>query len=199
MKTMLKNGRVAFVKLSKPETVNGQGDPSYSCAIILEADSPEYAANIKAIEDAMKAVAVDKWGQKAPEVLKSLAAKGTLALHDGDTKAELSGYAGNMFVNARAKASSPPTLVDEYRQPVSRAADEDGTSPADRKFYSGCRVNAIITVWAQDNQFGKRINASLNGVQFAAHDVPFGGAAPASAEEFEMLEVPSDFDAESLV
>lgn len=194
MKVVLKQARGAFLKLTKPEQVKGQGKPKFGGAFILEADSPFYQENLDKMNAAIVAVANEKWGKKGAEMLASLKAKDKVALHDGDTKAELDGYAGNWFVNASAEATKPPTLVDQYRQPVSRQVDEDGASQADRLFYSGCYVNVIVTVWAQDNDFGKRINASLSGVQFAAHGTPFGGSAPASADEFEMLEtMPDDF------
>jgi len=194
MKVVLKKARGAFLKLSKPEQVNGQGKPKFSGAFILETDSPFYQENLDKMNAAIAAVANEKWGKKGAEMLASLKAKDKVALHDGDTKADLSGYAGNMFVNANVEATKPPTLVDQYRQPVSRQVDEEGASQADRLFYSGCYVNVIVNIWAQDNEFGKRINASLGGVQFAEHGTPFGGSAPASVDEFEMLEtLPEDF------
>ncbi len=36
----------------------------------------------------------------------------------------------------------------------------------DGKPYAGCYVNASIDIWAQDSQYGKRVNAGLRGVQF---------------------------------
>jgi hypothetical protein len=53
--------------------------------------------------------------------------------------------------------------------------------------YSGCFVNAQIDIWAQDNGFGKRINCTLAGVQFAADGDAFGGGRPASADDFDDL------------
>jgi len=42
-------------------------------------------------------------------------------------------------------------------------------------------------LWAQDNQFGKRVNAELLGVQFVRDGEPFGGGKPATPEDFEDL------------
>ena len=39
-------------------------------------------------------------------------------------------------------------------------------------------------VW-QDNAYGKRVNASLRGVQFAGDGEAFGGGRPAEVDEFE--------------
>ena len=39
-----------------------------------------------------------------------------------------------------------------------------------------------------DNQYGKRINATLRGVQFVSDGEPFAGGQPADADEFDILE-----------
>ena len=40
-------------------------------------------------------------------------------------------------------------------------------------------MNAIVELWAQDNNYGKRINASLAGVQFAKDGEAFAGGTVA--------------------
>jgi hypothetical protein len=50
-----------------------------------------------------------------------------------------------------------------------------------RKMYGGCRVNAAIKPWPQDNKHGRGIRCDLIAVQFAGDDTPFGeGAVDAS-------------------
>jgi hypothetical protein len=50
-----------------------------------------------------------------------------------------------------------------------------------RKMYGGCRVNAAVKPWLQDNKHGRGIRCDLIAVQFAADDKPFGeGAVDAS-------------------
>lgn len=192
-KVVLRNVRLAFPRLDTPQQVNGEGAPAFSAAFILESDSAEFEANKAAIEAAMKHVAKEKWGEKAAAVYKSVEASGKLALHDGDTKAEIDGYAGNLYINARASASSPPSLVRRDRSLISREKI-DGTSAAEIELYGGCYVNVILNMWAQDNKYGKRVNASLAGVQYVREGVPFAGTAPAAADEFDQLDVPGDFD-----
>jgi len=103
-------------------------------------------------------------------------------LHDGDAKAEYEGFEGNKFVSARAKVR--PTVFDQQRQELSEA---------DGKPYSGCYVNASIELWAQDNSFGKRINAQLRGVQFLRDGDAFaGGSRPADADEFDEIAAPDE-------
>jgi len=76
-------------------------------------------------------------------------------------------------VSARSKTR--PTVLNRDKTPV---AEADGV------LYGGCYVNALLDVWAQDNAFGKRINATLKGVQFVRDGDAFGGGAPASADDF---------------
>jgi hypothetical protein len=40
--------------------------------------------------------------------------------------------------------------------------------------YGGCRVNAAIKPWPQDNKHGRGIRCDLIAVQFAGDDTPFG-------------------------
>jgi Protein of unknown function (DUF2815) len=72
-------------------------------------------------------------------------------------------------------------VYGRQRQPV---VEGDKEAP-----YSGCFLNTNITLWTQDNTFGKAIRANLRIVQFAKDGPAFSGAAPARAEdELEALE-----------
>jgi predicted 2-oxoglutarate/Fe(II)-dependent dioxygenase YbiX len=41
--------------------------------------------------------------------------------------------------------------------------------------YAGCYVNAAISIWIQNNQFGKRVNSNLLALQFVKDGESFGG------------------------
>ena len=50
-----------------------------------------------------------------------------------------------------------------------------------RKMYGGCRVNAAVKPWLQDNKHGRGVRCDLIALQFAGDDQPFGeGAVDAS-------------------
>lgn len=172
MKLHLKTVRLAFPELFEAKTVNGEGEPAFSANAILPRNHPQ----IKEIEAAIEQVGKDKWGAKWADVKKEMKAKDRLALHDGDTKASYDGFPGNFFITARNKTR--PTVIDRDRTQLTA---QDGRP------YSGCYVNMIVELWAQDNNYGKRINASLSGVQFLKDGEPFTGGRPASADEFEDL------------
>lgn len=172
-RVMLKNVRLAFPSLFEPSTF-GEGDPAYQATFIIAGDDPQVAAINKAID----AVAREKWGAKADANLKALRATGKVALKSGDEKSQYDGFEGNWFIAPRSKTR--PTIVDEQRAPLS---ERDG------KMYAGCYVNASLDIWVQDNGYGKRINASLRGVQFLRDGEAFGGGRPASADEFDEVEI----------
>lgn len=176
MKIRLQNVRLAFPALFQPQTVaNGEGDPAYSATFILEGRHPQ----IKEIKAAMADIAKQKWGAKADSTLTLLEKQGKTALHDGDLKSNYAGFAGNCYVSARNKTR--PTVVDRDRTPL---------TAADGKPYGGCYVNAVVELWAQDNQYGKRINASLGGVQFFKDGESFGGGSSVvDADDFDDLSV----------
>ena len=84
----------------------------------------------------------------------------------------------NMFVVV-ASNTVRPVVVNGKREPV---MEGDKNAP-----YSGCYVNATVSLWTQNNKFGKRVNANLRGIQFL-RDGPAFGVAPVDADnEFELL------------
>lgn len=171
-KVRLENVRFTFPAVHEAKQVNGQGDPKFSISGLLGKDHPQLAA----VKAAISAAAAEKWGAKAGEVLKQLQAADKLCLHDGDAKSDYDGYAGNYFINASNKIR--PLVIGPDRAPL---------VAADGKPYSGCYGNMIVEFWAQDNQFGKRVNASLLGVQFTKDGERLAGGGVAAADDFEAI------------
>lgn len=171
----LENVRLAFPQLFEAAQVQGEGKPAFSASFLL---NPKVNANlIKKVKEISERVAKEKWKDKAPAVLKALDAADKMCLHDGNLKAEYDGYADNFFISARNEKK--PDVVDRNKDVKLTAADG--------KPYAGCYVNASIEIWAQDNKFGKRINASLRAVQFLKDGDAFAGGAPVSEDELEDL------------
>jgi hypothetical protein len=169
-KVKLANVRLAFPALFEAKQVNGEGDPRFSAAFIMGPKHPALAE----IKAAIKAVAQEKWGAKAAKILEDLENKDKTALHDGNSKSDYEGYEGNFFVSAGNKIR--PTVLDRDKSPL---------VAADGRPYAGCYVNAVIEIWAQDNKFGKRINASLGGVQFFKDGDAFSGGGVADESDFD--------------
>lgn len=157
----------------KPKT--GEGKEKFSVVALFPKDHPQVAA----IKAEMLKVADAKWPGKGAEVLKQLAAGDRLCLHDGDAKADKPGYEGNLFINASNELR--PLVVGPQREQL---------AAADGKPYSGSYGNIIVEFWAQDNQFGKRINASLLGVQHVKDGERLSSGGVASADDFDAIPVP---------
>lgn len=166
----LRNVRLAFPQLFTPKAVKAGDTPSFSALFLIEPTDPQVAE----IKKAMAAAAKTKWGEKAAEVIKSLTAGDRLCLHNGDAKSDYQGFPGMLFVSSRTKTK--PLVLDADKSIL----DERAGRP-----YSGCYVVASLDIFAQDNEFGKRINAGLRGVQFLRDGDAFAGGAPASLDEFD--------------
>lgn len=184
MKVKLANVRIAFPALFEAKTVNGEGEPRFSAVFIVEPGSE----NAKTLAAAVAAVSKEKWGAKADGIMTKLKAEGRVAYHP-NPKTNGSGevYAGfeNMHhVNASNKTR--PGVFDRDKAPLVQS---------DGRPYGGCYVNCSLDLWAQDNNFGKRINASLSGVQFVRDGEAFSGGGAATADEFDDLGVPADEEA----
>jgi len=164
---LLQNVRLSFPNLFKAAAFSADQEPKFSAMFILEPGHPQ----IPEVQQAIEALVRAKWPKGAPKSL-------IVGLRPNTEKEELDGFEkGGYFFNANKKTR--PTLIDRARNPVS---EEDGV------IYAGCYVNAIVDFWVQDNQYGKRVNAGLSGVQFARDGDAFGGGAAASPDDFPELE-----------
>ncbi len=170
MKLKLTNVRLAFPALFEAKTVNGEGKPAFGASLLIDPADPQ----VKTINTAIEACAKEKWGAKAEVLLKQMRAADKVCLHDGDLKASYEGFAGNLFVSARNPVR--PTVLDSDKTPL---------VAADGKPYAGCYVNVVLDLWAQDNKYGKRVNASLSGVQFLRDGDSFTGGGAAGDDEFD--------------
>ena len=178
MKLTIRNVRLTFPKLWKAESFANDptSKPAFSCSFLISPDDPQIAQ----IQNAIQQVAFDLWQDKAQGILAELYGKDKTCLHNGDYKADYDGYAGMWYVTARSK--NKPLVID---RDTSVLTEESGRP------YGGCYGNVSIDIYAQDD-FGKRVNASLRGVQFVQDGDAFSGGPPAKPEEFDNLGVSGD-------
>lgn len=185
---MLRNVRLSFAQgLFTPSTIPGadaNAKPKYNCGLLLPPDHPQ----LNDIKTKQVAVAKEKWKDKAAGVIKALEKQDRLALHDGDVKPNYDGYPGNFYLSPSTDETKPPFLG----RTVDGQIIEMDAKSAPRVLYSGCYVDASIELWAQDNQYGQRVNAQLRGVTFRRDGDAFGAGGAASADEFEPAEEGAD-------
>lgn len=179
MRYTLKNVRLAFPSLFEMKQVNGEGKPAYSATFLMSADDPQ----VDEINEMIDKLGAEKWGAKAKTILGLIRGKDAVCLHNGDTKAQYEGFEGNYFLSARSYTQI--IVVDRDKTPLSANSG---------KPYAGCYVDASIELWAQDNQWGKRVNATLRWVQFRRDGDAFAGGAPASMDEIDNLSMDEDGD-----
>lgn len=118
-----------------------------------------------------------KGGLTWAAVKENLKATDKLCLKKGDLSIGQPEYAGLLYV--KGSNGKMFTILDGDRSPLT---ERDGRP------YSGCYVNAIVDIWAMDNNYGRRINATITGIQFVRHGDAFGGGArAASPEEFGVV------------
>lgn len=177
-KVILRNVRINFARLFKAEGFKGSEDnKKYSAQFILDADDKGHKKALKELRAAIDKVGQEKWGAKwkggkmkvsgyclksADEGLQDEQFVTEINVEDDD------GNVPEYLQNAFQVAAS------ETKRPVVRDADKTPLTEEDAKIYDGCYVTAIISLWAQDNKWGKRINANLLGVQFKAFGTPLG-------------------------
>lgn len=163
-------GILSFADLFTPYQKSPKDTPKYKASILIDPDSKQGKKSIEALEEAQDLAIKQKWPTKPPKLSGD-----KKVLRDGNEK-EWDGYEGMKYISASNKR--PPTVVDNNRNRIT----ED-----DNIIYNGCKVVAIVRVWAQDDpDYGKRVNASLEGIQYAGKGVPFG-APPLSESAFDDL------------
>ena len=169
----LKNVRLSFPSVFKRAVFQGEEGKFEATFLLDKTDKKQKKLIDRAIDEAIKEakikVAFDKRCMK-----------------DGD-EAEYDGYAGMWSI--KAGSNSRPTVIGRDRSPL--VEDDD-------VIYAGCYVNAILDIWVQNNQYGKRANANLFGIQFVKDGEAFGRGNVDVTDEFEDVDEPDEEDEDGL-
>lgn len=163
---MLKNVRLSFPSLFKRASFDGKEGKFEGTLLLPKSDTKTYELINKAIDEALAEAKI-----KVPADKRFL--------KDGDDS-DYDGYAGNWSI--KAANNNRPLLIDRDKNPVT---EDDGI------LYAGCYVNAQIGVWIQNNQYGKRVNANLYGLQFVKDGESFGTDTSSKIDDFD--DVADDF------
>tara|TARA_S200002703_G_scaffold127907_1_gene114587 strand:+ start:659 stop:1198 length:540 start_codon:yes stop_codon:yes gene_type:complete len=177
-KIKLNNVRLSFPSLFRKAEFQGNAG-KYEATFLL--NKKTHADTIAEIEKQIEQGVKDNFkGKKIPA--------DKLCMKDGD-EFDYDGYAGHM--SFKASNNKRPLVIDKDKTPVT----ED-----DERVYAGCYVNAVVELWYQDNQFGRRVNANLLGVQFYKDGEAFGDGVTASEDDFDAFDDDgSDDDGSDLV
>ena len=166
--------RLRMVRLSYPHLFKAkgfgrknEGTPKFSATAIIDPETRSGRDNIKRLEDAIAAAKEDKWGNKIPKIKDD-----RICLRDGDRDDDAS---RDMMIVA-ASNEARPTVLDQ---------DGNEVTAADDVVYAGCYGDMIVRIWAQDNDYGQRVNASLEGFRFREDGEPLSSRRRVTAEDFE--------------
>lgn len=107
-------------------------------------------------------------------------------IRNGDDTAK-SEYEGHWIISAREER--PPILRDQQKRNVER-------TEAASVFYGGCYGTIIIRPWAQNNSWGKRVNAGLSVVQKVKDGPAFGEGRISDDDADDLLDEVEDDDAD---
>lgn len=161
-KIKMQNVRLSFPSLFQMGAFGGESTGKYEATFVL--DKKEHAAVIAQIEA--------ESARMQKEDLKAKISSDKICLKDGNDLGRPE-FEGKMTIKASTKKR--PLVIDRDKTPITEE---------DNKVYAGCYVNAIVSLWSQNNQYGKRINAQIDGVQFARDGEPFGDGGT-SVDEFD--------------
>lgn len=196
LKIRLDNVRLSFASIFEPSALNEGDAKTFSGHFLLGKDHPQYSE----MTNALRKIAKAKWGANGGAVLKELVKAERLCFRSGNKKRDddgkvMDGYEDMFYVSARSKVRPSVFGLDPKK---GQLTDADG------KIYSGCFVNVFVSLWAQTGQYGKRINAQLQGLQFVSEGEQFGGGGTADASVFDTIANEFDdddevFDADDLV
>lgn len=176
-KILLKNVRLSFPRLFKAKSFQEGQEPRFEAAFLLDPSDKAHAKTIQLLKTTAKELLTEHFGKTIPKGVKYC-----FGLSE-DAGKEYDGYEDMFFLTSNNRQR--PVVVNRDRTPLS---EEDGV------VYAGCYVNANVTLWVQDNQFGKRINANLRSVQFVKDGEAFGIEPVDADEEFEELDEDIDED-----
>ncbi len=157
-KLILKNVRIGGNSIFEAKAYQEGQTPNYSAIFLLKPKDPQ----IEEIKEAIIELARERF-KRPPKNLKT-------CLVPGDEK-DNENYHGYITISA-----------SEKQRPITWDRLKNDVTAEDNVIYPGCYVNCIITLWAQDNKYGKRINANLRAVQYVRDGEPIG-REPINADE----------------
>lgn len=173
--------RLSFPNIWKAKAMKG-GKPRFTVNLLADPKVPAEKKQILAVKKRIEEITKEAFNTD-----KKLPRDRTCLRKDDEPRWD--GYEDKWyFTAARPETQGPPIIIDRGRQKL---------EPGSRIPYAGCYVNAKIRLYAQDYDGIKRVNASLEIVQFVKDGEPFG-AGEADASDMPELEETDGLDDEGL-
>lgn len=148
------------------KTIKGK----FKANFLMKKGTPGTIANRSKCDKASAEAKAAKWGENPAKHPKLKPHQ--VYLRDGNLE-NWEGYDDHLYVSANS--DDQPVLIDRVKDENGKWVELTPENGGRKKLYAGARVNAIVRVWAQDNEHGKRVNAEVKCVQFVGHGTPFSG------------------------
>lgn len=186
----LQNVRLSFPNIAAPKAQTDGGVAKYGADFLMPPDHPGFAKFL----EAANALAFAKWKENTNAVLQMVwADRKARAMGQGHEKVNTKtlkmydGYEGMVYISAYK--DKMPQIIKADGSPID-PADTLACQAEARRMYGGCRVNAVVKPWIQENKHGRGIRCDFVAIQFFKDDTAFGegnidasglfGAAPAA-------------------
>ncbi len=191
-KILLKNARLSFLRLEKPEAFEEGQVEKFQLTALLDPSDAANAEAIALIKQETQKLCVEAYGEVPTDIKATPMDRLPFGLADNHPKKkEYDGYKGMFYIYA----------ANTVRPGIGNRKAE-GVIPGEPEFpYSGCYGNVSISLWAllgpKRVKYGSRIGANLRAVQFVKDGDAFGLAPVSAEDEFDALEDNSPADAGS--
>lgn len=189
--TYLSDVVLSFPSLIEARASTEGGQAKFSADFIMPPNHPGFQAFMQRVA----AVAQAKWGENAGPVLQMIQSDRKMRCYgagqekiDKKTFKPFTGYDGMMYVSANNDIQPQMIQLD------GSLADPANTMLCQvlaRKLYGGCRVNAAVKAWPQENKHGRGIRCELVAIQFFKDGTPFGDAIPDVTGMFGQVAAPA--------
>ena len=172
MSVVLKEVKLLYPSLVNKATFSGISTDKYQASFLL--DETQHKDVIVALRKEI-AQEIGKSGLKIPKDKYCVK-------HGSDFEDDF--YNNQLIV--RSSNRNEILLIDRQKEPI-----------VDKSiFYSGCIVTAVIDIWIQNNQYGKRVNSTVRLIQFVQDGEKLDLAEPDPQRYIEQVEYYHDSPAE---
>lgn len=183
MKLILKNVQIIYppnlFRATLPPQASADSLPRYSCAFLIDKNTDAYKELMAVVDAECKEKLGEKWQVKA-KAFKSNPQK----------------YCVSDYVDSEGNETDF-VMLKAYRKeadgrPIAVKRDRTQVDESEAVFYSGCFVNASVTIYVMSDTTKGGIRCGLTGVQFVKDGERHGASAP-NINDFEEIE-PDDSD-----
>lgn len=184
--------RGSFLTLGEPERYQNKptNEPRWSATALLPYDSPQ----IKQLDSLIQRVGAAKFEKKWPKVWEGINSDRKMSFKADGKFSDYAGYEGHFALTAHRKMKEgPPVVIDTDKSPIYKPNRELYEGKAGR-LYSGCYIDIQMEVWAQMNEHGNAIRATLMVVQRRRDGDAFAGGSAPDVDAFQEITEGADSD-----